>query len=732
MTTEKYNVEGMMCAACSASVERVMGKLKGVKTVSVNLLQKNMVVTYNEKLLTSAEICETVAKAGFTASLAGAPKETENKENMRVRLIGSVVFLLILLYISMGSMWGLPQLGFLKGTENGVAFAFAQFLLCLPIIYLNRKFYINGFKALFHKSPNMDSLVAVGSASALLYGIIAIFRMSYGLSAGNLELVESYRSNLYFESAAMILTLITVGKTLEERSKGKTSKAVDKLKSIPGKNATLLVNGIETEVAVENIKVNDLLIIHPGEAIPVDGEVLEGASAVDESAITGESVPVDKSAGDRVISATINKNGTLTVRAEKVGGDTTLSNIIRLMEDAYLSKPKIARLADKIAGVFVPTVMAIALVTFLVWLILGRSVEFALNCAISVLVISCPCALGLATPVAITVSCGRCAQFGILVKSAESLERLHNVKYAVMDKTGTITEGKPAVTDIIPVGDDERLKSVALSLEYKSEHPISVAITEGITAKRLEVTDFEAVAGMGVVGRIKGQTVLGGNIKLMKENGIDVEPIIGLENQGTTITYFAQNGVYIGAIAVADKIRDTSKGAIEKIKELGLIPVMLTGDGKGAATAVANQVGIEEYKYSLLPTDKEKIVAEYAKNGGACMVGDGINDAPALMRADVGLAVKSGTDIAMDSADIVLMKNDLNDVARAISFSKKTIRNIKQNLFWAFFYNILGIPLAAGVFASLGITLNPMIGALAMSLSSLFVVTNALRLFKMK
>lgn len=733
MKTEKYNVEGMMCAACSASVERVVGKLKGVKSVTVNLLQKNMTVTYNEKEVTPEQICETVAKAGFSASLASAPKKEKPKgENMKLRLIGSICFLVVLMYLSMGSMWGLPQPAFLKGTENGVSFAFMQFLLCLPIIYLNRKFYINGFKALAHKAPNMDSLVAVGSASALFYGIIAIFRMSCGLGAGDLELVESYRSNLYFESAAMILTLITVGKTLEERSKGKTSMAVDKLKSIPGKNAAVLVNGVEMQKPVENLAVGDLLIIRPGEAIPVDGEVVNGASAVDESAITGESVPVDKSAGDKVISATINKNGTLTVKAERVGGDTTLSNIIKLMEDASSSKPKIARLADKIAGIFVPAVMSIALVTFIVWLILGRGIEFALNCAISVLVISCPCALGLATPVAITVSCGRCAQFGILIKSAESLERLHSVKYAVMDKTGTITEGKPAVTDIVPAADEQLLKSVALSLEAKSEHPISLAITENITADKKDVTDFVAAAGKGVVGTINGQKALGGNIRLLQDNGIGITPLTELENQGKTVTYFALNGVYLGAVAVADRVRETSKEAIEKIKEMGLTPVMLTGDGRGAAEFVAKQVGIEEYKYSLLPSDKEKIVAEYVAKGGACMVGDGINDAPALMRADVGLAVKSGTDIAMDSADIVLMKNDLGDVAHAISFSKKTIRNIKQNLFWAFFYNALGIPLAAGVFSHFGITLNPMIGAAAMSLSSIFVVTNALRLFKMK
>lgn len=734
MKTEKYHIEGMMCAACSASVERVVGRLDGVLKVEVSLLQNSMTVVYNARVLSPETICNAVAKAGFTATLATkTPPQPLKAENMRLRLWGSVAFLMVLMYFSMGEMVGLPRFSFLIGTENSIAFAFLQFLLCLPIIYLNRKFFINGFRALFHAAPNMDTLVAIGSASALIYGIVAIFRMIYGFQINNLALVEHYQNNLYFESAAMILTLITVGKTLEQRSKNKTGKAIEKLKSITKTVATVLKDGVETTTPAENLAVGDLLVIRPGEAILADGEIVSGASAVDESAITGESIPVDKTVGDKVISATINKNGTLTVKALKVGNQTTLSNIIDLMENAAASKPKIARLADKIAGIFVPVVLGIAAITFAVWLLLGQTVEFALNCAISVLVISCPCALGLATPVAVTVACGRCAQFGILIKSAESLERLHAVKYAVMDKTGTLTEGRPTVADIFAAKPERlnHLKNVAYSIELKSEHPISKAITENIVAEKYDVTDFKAVFGKGITATVNGKSVLGGSRAFLTEQNVFI-PALPESFEGKTVTFFCEEGEFLGAIAVTDKVRETSQAAIEKIKALRVTPVMLTGDNQSVAKQVANQVGITKFKALLLPADKEKEVAALAKDGGVCMVGDGINDAPALIRANVGMAVVSGTDIAIDSADIILMKNDLNDVARAIKFSKKTIRNIKQNLFWAFFYNILGIPLAAGVFYGLGITLSPMIGAAAMSLSSVFVVTNALRLFKMK
>lgn len=747
MKDQKFNVEGMSCAACSASVERVVGKLQGVESAQVNLLAKILFCKYDETIVDEQAIINAVAKAGFSATpiteqKKEAPKEVkaeENTTNMKTRLILSVVFLIVLMYVSMGHMIGAPLPAFLHGEENGVAFAFTQFLLTLPVIYLNRKFFVVGFKALWNKAPNMDSLVAVGSLAALLYGIFAIYMIAYGIGHNNPEITSKYLSNLYFESAAMILTLVTVGKALEERSKGKTGQAVNKLKDLSVKTAIVERNGVEMEIPAEDILVGDIVTIKPGASVPVDGVVIEGVSAVDEAAITGESIPVDKTVGDNVISATINQNGVLKIRAQKVGGDTTLSQIIKLMEDAGASKAPIARLADKISGIFVPVVMSIALVTFIVWLVLGQTFEFALSCAISVLVISCPCALGLATPVAITVASGRCANFGILVKSAQALETLHLVDTVVMDKTGTLTKGKPEVTDIVCAeGVDEKvLVSLAAGVEQMSEHPLSLAITSYYNGNLPDVSEFKTVSGKGVMGIIFGRTVLGGNIGFMNDNNINIsaleEKANALSNEGKTVMYFAVNGAPLGLIAVADTVRESSISAVNELKAMNIDTVMLTGDSKGAANAIAKKLGIDHVIAQVLPQDKERNIAALMESGKkVAMVGDGINDAPALMRADVGIAVGAGTDIAMDSADIVLMKDDPEDIARAVRFSKKTIRNIKQNLFWAFFYNSLGIPLAAGVFSFWGITLNPMIGAAAMSLSSLFVVTNALRLYKLK
>ncbi len=745
MKDQKFNVEGMSCAACSASVERVVGKLQGVESAQVNLLAKILFCKYDETKLDEQAIMNAVAKAGFSATPIAeqkkeAPKEQpkeESSSNMKVRLIGSVIFLIALMYVSMGHMIGAPLPHFMHGQENGVAFAFTQFLLTLPVVYLNRKFFKVGFKALWNKAPNMDSLVAVGSLAALLYGIFAIYMISYGIGNNAPETVDKYLSNLYFESAAMILTLVTVGKALEERSKGKTGQAISKLKNLSAKVAIVERNGVEMEIDAEDILVGDIVTIKPGASVPVDGVVIEGMSAVDEAAITGESIPVDKTVGDNVISATINQNGVLKIKALKVGGDTTLSQIIRLMEDASLSKAPIARLADKISGVFVPVVMSIALVTFIVWLALGQTFEFALSCAISVLVISCPCALGLATPVAITVASGRCANFGILIKSASALETLHLVDTVVMDKTGTLTKGKPEVTDIVCAEgvDENALVALAAGVEQMSEHPLSLAITSYFNGTLPEVADFKAVSGKGVQGVINGKAVLGGNAGFMADNNIDISPLEksadALSREGKTAMYFAENGAPLGIIAVADTVRETSATAINELHTMNIDTVMLTGDSLGVANAIAKKLKIDHVIAQVLPQDKERNISALMESGKkVAMVGDGINDAPALMRADVGIAVGAGTDIAMDSADIVLMKDDPEDVARAVRFSKKTIRNIKQNLFWAFFYNTLGIPLAAGVFSSLGITLNPMLGAAAMSLSSLFVVTNALRLYK--
>lgn len=745
---KKFDVTGMTCSACSSHVEKSVCKLVGEGNVSVSLLTNSMQVSYDESKISENDIIKAVEDAGYGASVAGgsSAKKAEKKESvvdaelkeMKTRLIVSFVFLIPLMYVSMGSMAGLPQLGFLVGHSNAVSFAFTQFLMCLPILYVNRKYFQVGFKTLWHRAPNMDSLIAVGSTAALVYGIFAIYRMSYGLGAGDHALVEKYHMDLYFESSVMILTLITLGKFLETRSRRKTSEAISRLTELAPETAVIEKNGVEVEIPIEELQIGDIVVVKPGARIPADGIIVEGNSSVDESALTGESIPVEKTVGDKIIAASINKNGFMKFRAEKVGNETTLAQIIKLVEDASASKAPIAKLADKIAGVFVPIVMAIALVTAIVWIAVGADFEFALSCAISVLVISCPCALGLATPVAIMVGTGKGAENGILIKSAEALETLHLVKTVIMDKTGTLTEGKPVVTDIFSVGvGEDELLTLAASAEKSSEHPLASALIEKAEEKGLKLydtNDFEAVSGRGVIASLADRKIYAGNKYFMAEKGIDVSVFEKKEaeysDMGKTVLYFADENKPLGLIAVQDVPKKTSRAAVKCLKDLGVDVIMLTGDNKRTAEAVAKSLGISNVVSEVMPQDKEAVVRSVQEKGGrTAMIGDGINDAPALARADVGIAIGAGTDVAIESADIVLMKSDLMDAVTAIKLSRATIKNVKENLFWAFFYNIICIPLAAGVwFPIFGIKLSPMIGAAAMSLSSVCVVTNALRL----
>lgn len=757
MKKEKFDVTGMTCSACSSRVEKAVSKLPGIQEVSVNLLTNSMQVSFNEDKLTVDDIIEAVEREGYGTSvknnapsqgnapsaLSSAKKQKTEQTaveagNFKTRLWVSFGFLIPLMYLSMGHMAGLPAPSFLSGHANAVSFALSQFLLCLPIVYVNRAFFIKGFKTLSHLAPNMDSLVAIGSLSALVYGIFAIYRMSYGLGHMYMELVARYHEDLYFESAAMILALITLGKYLEAKSKGRTSEALRKMMDLVPKTALVERNGQEVEVPVENVALGEILLVKPGSRIPVDGVILEGITSVDESAITGESIPVAKGKGDQVIGATINKGGFVKMQATKVGEDTTFAKIIALVEEASATKAPIAKLADKIAGVFVPIIMAIAVVTFLVWIITGPSFEFALSSAITVLVIACPCALGLATPVAIMVGTGKGAENGILIKSGEALEQAHHIDCVVLDKTGTITEGKPVVTDIIPAGMDEReLVSIAAGLEAKSEHPLAESILNYAGDNNIqfkEAKDFQAVSGMGIEAFIDGRRYIAGNQKYLQKENIScikyAEVLDELSSQGKTPLLFARENELIGIIAVADVVKPSSIAAIEKLHSLGLKVIMLTGDNKRTAEGIGKSLSLDDIIADVLPQDKERVISRLQEEGmKVAMVGDGINDAPALVRADVGIAIGAGTDVAMDSADIVLMHNDLRDVPTAIRLSKAVIRNIKENLFWAFFYNCLGVPVAAGVFYNwLGWRLNPMIGAAAMSFSSIFVVTNALRL----
>jgi len=747
---QKFNVTGMTCSACSAHVDKAVRKLDGVCDVNVNLLGGSMTVDW-DGALSPEEIVAAVEKAGYGASLPAAPGQgaaqakpapdamEDDLKNMRARLIASFVFFIPLFYLTMGHMVGLPIPAFFHGPENAMVFALTQFLLTIPIMVINQKYYRVGFKTLWHLSPNMDSLIAVGSAAAVIYGIAALYCIGYGQGHGDMALVKHYSMDLYFESAGTILTLITLGKYLETRSKGKTGQAIARLMDLTPKTAAVLRDGQEVEVPVEQVQAGDLVLVRPGGSVPVDGVVVEGASSVDESALTGESIPVDKAPGDTVISASINKSGALTLRATRVGQDTTLAQMIRLVDEAASSKAPIAKLADKVAEVFVPVVMAIALITAVVWMIATGSVERALTSGVAVLVISCPCALGLATPVAIMVGTGKGAEHGILVKSAEGLEHLRAVTTVVLDKTGTMTEGKPRVTDLYPLVKTtaEELLCVAASLEKPSEHPLGAAIVEEAASRAIPlapVERFEAVHGKGVRGRIQGADYLAGNSAMLAdakvELGQDAMIADELAKQGKTPLFFVEDGRPIGIIAVADTVKRSSRAAIQGFQKLGLKVVMLTGDNRRTAEAIGRELGLTQVVSEVLPADKERQIAALQEQGEkVAMVGDGINDAPALARADVGLAIGAGTDVAIESADIVLMKSDLADAVTAVELSRATIRNVKQNLFWAFFYNAVCIPVAAGVLAIWGgPQLSPMIAGAAMSFSSVCVVSNALRL----
>lgn len=747
---ESFKVTGMTCAACSSHVEKAVNKLDGIDSVSVNLLAGSMQVEYQEGIVTADGIIDAIQRGGYGATTlskdgkktAQQPQESTVEQelaSMTRRMIWSFAFLVPLFYIAMGHMMGAPIPEFLVGHKNAVAFGLTQLMLTLPILYVNDKYFKVGFRALFNRTPNMDSLIAVGSAAAVLYGVYAIYQMGYGLGHGDMELVARYHMDLYFESAGMILTLITLGKFLETRSKGKTSEAITRLMDLSPKTATVIKNGVEIETPVEDVMVGDRILVRPGSGIPVDGVIVEGHSVVDESALTGESLPIDKSVGDTVTAAAINKSGSFIFEATKVGEDTTLAQMIRLVEEASGTKAPIAKLADKVAGVFVPVVMVIAAVSAGVWFVVTGSVTAALTAGVAVLVISCPCALGLATPVAIMVATGKGAEGGILVKSAEGLEKLHLVDTIVLDKTGTLTEGKPVVTDIVTMDgvDQEVLLAIAASLEKPSEHPLATAIVVMGKQRNLpltEVQDFLAIHGRGVQGTLGGRLCYGGNPALMEEVGIDISPLKEsgeqLATQGKTPLYFATKNILLGFIAVADTPKPTSRQAVEAFRQLGLDVIMLTGDNSRTAKAIGDSLGVTHVVAEVLPQDKERQIAQLQEAGHrVAMVGDGINDAPALARADVGIAIGAGTDIAIESADVVLMKSDLMDGVAAIELSRATIRNIKQNLFWAFFYNIIGIPLAAGMlYPFFQIQLNPMFAAAAMSLSSVCVVTNALRL----
>ena len=765
MKKETYDITGMSCAACSARIEKGISGMEGMQQCSVNLLKNSMTVSYDEAELDSGKIIHQVEDIGYGASLhqtqgsktTGASGRGKNgatdaaaaaAKQMKQRLIVSLVFTIPLFYISMGHMAGWPLPPWLLGARNHMIFAFTQFLLVLPVLIAGGHYFKNGLKNLWHRSPNMDSLIALGSGAAFVYGIYAIYKIAWGFSIEDMDMVETFGMNLYFESSAMILTLITLGKFMEARAKSKTSEAITKLMDLAPKTAKVLRNGQEEEISVDDVQNGDILVVRDGDTVPVDGKITEGFASVDESAITGESLPVDKQTGDPVTGGTINRTGYFQMEATAVGEHTTLSKIIQLVDDATSSKAPIAKLADRVSSVFVPVVITIALLAAILWLLAGQSFEFALSVAISVLVISCPCALGLATPTAIMVGTGRGAAKGILIKSAEALEITHSIDTVVLDKTGTVTQGKPVVTDVIALEADGKtagentqayteLLQLAFSLEKMSSHPLAEAIVkkaEACSAAFQEVSDYEMIPGQGIAGTIDKARCLAGNRKLMETNRIDISVAAGLQeklaDEGKTPLYFAQGGKFLGVIAAADVVKPTSREAIARLQEMGMDVIMLTGDNARTAEAIKKQVGIKTVIADVLPQDKEEKVRQLQEQGHkVAMVGDGINDAPALARADVGIAIGAGTDVAIESADIVLMKSDLMDAASAVSLSRAVMRNIKQNLFWAFFYNAIGIPVAAGVlYPAFHILLNPMIGAAAMSFSSVSVVSNALRL----
>ena len=763
MTKENFDVTGMSCSACSARVEKAVGKIVGAENVSVNLLTNSMQVKFDEAKISVAAIIEAVVNAGYGASLMRNAQCVMRNESisgrtidkeisaMRFRLKWSIFFLLPTIYIAMHSMLPLPVPQIISelfdGRENAVTFAFAQFLLILPIMYLNRKYYVNGFKTLAAGAPNMDSLVGLGSMAAAMFGAFALFRIGQGLGAGNFQLVDEYSRNLYFESAGMIVTLITVGKFFEARAKGKTSQAVEKLMNLAPKQATVFRDGVEVTIPVEELIIGDEILVKPGESFAADGIILDGATTIDESAITGESLPVEKNIGDNVTSGTLNKSGFVKFRAVKVGGETTISKIISLVEEASASKAPIAKTADKVAGIFVPAVIVIALIAGASWLISGASVEFAFSIAVSILVISCPCALGLATPVAIMVGTGKGAENGILIKSGEALETAHNIDTVVLDKTGTLTEGKPFVTDVLLMrnaegvmrNDLENFLSIAAAFESRSEHPLAQAVTD-YAAKKIPNSSFlipnsfKAVFGKGVRAKINGVEYFAGNEKFLSELGFNLESlqekISSLTSEGKTPIIFADEKKILGIIAAADIEKKTSAQAVKEFKNLGVNVIMLTGDNERTARTIAQKLGIEKIIAGVLPENKAQEVEKLqAQNKKVAMIGDGINDAPALAKADLGIAIGAGTDVAIESAGAVLVRNDLLDAVSAIKLSRAVMTNIKQNLFWAFFYNVICIPLAAGIFyPAFGLKLSPMIGAAAMSMSSVCVVLNALRL----
>ncbi|MDU6097887.1 heavy metal translocating P-type ATPase [Peptoniphilus harei] len=744
---KKFDVSGMTCSSCVANITKAVEKLDGVSGANVNLMTNSMKVNFDENIVDDEKIIGAVEKIGYGASPAGEKTKSEDRpvddreKALKHRLISSIIFMVILMYIAMGPMIHLPTPGIFHEREGAIIFAFSQFLLALPVVYINRDFYISGFKGLKNRAPNMDSLVAIGSLAALVYGIFAIYMMAYGFGQGDMELVDAYRHNLYFESSAMILTLITVGKYLEEKSKNKTRSSLSNLMDLAPKMATVIEDGEEVVKNIEDVRVGDILLVRPGESVAVDGKVIEGASSLDESAVTGESIPVQKSVGDRVISASINTTGSFKFQAEKVGEDTTISQIIKLVDEANQSKAPIAKLADEIAGVFVPAVLIIAAITFGVWMAMGYGFENALNFAISVLVISCPCALGLATPVSIMVATGKSADFGLLFKNAEVLENLHKIDVIVMDKTGTITEGKPILTDIVTDLDEENFLKIAGSIEKNSQHPLASAIINYAQENDIdleEITNFNSVSGRGLNGEIAGNKYLAGNLEYMLEEKIDLKDFQAkaeeLAGEGKTSMYFANESEVLGIISVKDLPKESSKDAIKLLRDMGKKIIMLTGDNEKTAEAIADEIGVDETLAGLLPQDKNKEIDKIQKSGKkVLMIGDGINDAPSLAKADIGMAIGHGTDVAIESSDVVLMRSDLLDVVSALELSKATIKNIKQNLFWAFFYNTIGIPLAAGLlFPAFGIKLSPMFAALAMSLSSVFVVNNALRLRRFK
>lgn len=743
---KRFDVSGMTCAACQANVQKAVEKL-GVDSVNVNLISESMTVNYDPSKISKEDIIKAVVDIGYGAR----PKDDTEGENLSLkeaeemstitRLKISFAFLIPLMYISMGEMINLPIPSIFKGPIGAVNYAFVQFLLAIPVIFINRKFFISGFKGLIKKAPNMDTLVALGSSAACIFGIFAIMRMSYAQGVSDFDTLMHYRHNIYFESSATILTLITLGKYFEARSKGETKSSLKNLMDLAPKRANIIKDGVEKSVDVSDLVKGDIVLVRPGEAIPVDGIIIEGSSLVDQSAITGESIAVNKEIGDEVISASINKQGSFKFKASRVGEDTTISQIISLVNDANETKAPIARIADKVAAIFVPLVIVIAIATFVIWTLVSKNIEFALNLMIAVLVISCPCALGLATPMAIMVATGKAAQLGLLFKNAESLENLHKTNTILLDKTGTITEGKPVVTDVATDLDEKDFLEIAYGIEINSEHPLSsaiVAYAREKSVKQLEVNDFKAISGLGISGQISDKTYLAGNERLMTENNISLgkyeKLALKYSEEGKTSMYFSDGEKIIGLIAAQDIPKESSRKAIKDLKDLGYELIMLTGDNERTAEAIRKDLAIDKKFAQVLPQDKDKVVRKLQKEGKkVTMVGDGINDAPALARADIGVAIASGTDIAIDSCDVVLIKNSILDLVESIKLSKMTIKIIKENLFWAFFYNIILIPIAAGLlYPFIGITLNPMFAALAMSMSSVFVCLNSLRLRSFK